>query len=306
MNKKLHILFAGEEGRIRPFVVSRWILTYSLISLGIIFITATISGVFYFSKNHILHTRIAHLESNLDQTLSENEQLHGRIAILEHTLEEPLKDAVTELSERSKIIENILATVGIDIPVKEDPKHSGGPFTQLPEVSFEDFVIYEELLHKVDRYLETIQPVPLGFPVSGVITSKFGKRLDPFNKKPAFHSGIDIMNRTGTEIRATADGRVMRQGYDSKYGRYVLIDHKNGFKTLFGHNKKVLVKNGEKIERGQVVSLLGNTGRSTGPHLHYELRYHNKAINPMKFLKVGNNVKTLAPKRTKTLKKQIS
>ena len=146
---------------------------------------------------------------------------------------------------------------------------------------------FENLTFKVDHYLDTIQSVPLGPPVPGTITSKFGKRIDPINKRMAFHSGIDIRNRRGTKIAAPADGKVVSRGYTRGYGNFLEIDHGGGFHTRYLHMKKSLVKRGEQVKRGQDIGLVGNTGRSTGPHLHYEIKYKDKAIDPIKFVRVA-------------------
>ncbi len=116
-------------------------------------------------------------------------------------------------------------------------------------------------------------------PVRGYITSGFGYRRDPFTGKIKFHRGIDIAAPIGTVIRASLDGRVAFVGYDPVIGNYMLIKHQIGYSSLYGHLHKVLVKRGYIVKRGQRIGLVGNSGRSTGPHVHFELRKNGIAIN---------------------------
>ena len=98
---------------------------------------------------------------------------------------------------------------------------------------------------------------------------------------------MDIRGRKGTDVKATGDGIVKKENYDRGHGRYVLIDHGNGFITKYAHLKKSLVKKGDVVERGQVIGLVGSTGRSTGPHVHYEFHYDDKIVNPTRFVRIA-------------------
>ncbi len=114
------------------------------------------------------------------------------------------------------------------------------------------------------------------------LTSTFGYRTDPFTKTRRLHNGIDIAGRAGMEIHATGDGLVKIAEYNRHgYGKEVLIDHGFGYTTRYAHLQDIKVQRGERVKRGQVIGTLGSSGRSTGPHLHYEVRYNNRAINPM-------------------------
>jgi murein DD-endopeptidase MepM/ murein hydrolase activator NlpD len=118
------------------------------------------------------------------------------------------------------------------------------------------------------------------FPVSGTVSSPYGRRKDPFTGEVDFHHGIDIASTAGSEIFAAADGRVVFSGWKQGYGNVVTIDHGNGYSTLYAHNEKNLVEVGEEVTADQLIAHVGSTGRSTGPHLHYEVRKNGKAINP--------------------------
>lgn len=109
-------------------------------------------------------------------------------------------------------------------------------------------------------------------PVAGRITSGFGVRKDPFTEKHKFHKGIDIACGIGTKVVASAEGTVVFSGTKKGYGKTVIVEHRNGYRTLYGHLSKLLVKNGDKVKQSQKIALSGMTGRSTGPHLHFEVR----------------------------------
>lgn len=123
------------------------------------------------------------------------------------------------------------------------------------------------------------------WPVRGRISSPFGWRRDPFNKKKDFHTGIDIKASTGTTIVASKGGTVVYSGWMGGYGRVIVIDHGGGYKTLYAHCSRLLVSRGRKVSQGQSIARVGSSGRSTGPHLHFEIRYRNSATNPLKYLR---------------------
>ena len=201
-----------------------------------------------------------------------------------------MNTAVSELNQRSELIESVMGTIGVKIKktsATKDQGNSGGPFVPDNDIS------YDGLLQQVDNYLKTIRAIPLGRPVSGKISSAFGKRNDPVNKKKAIHEGVDIKGKRGDRILATASGKVIKAMKNGGYGNYVEIDHGNGYITAYGHMQNYLVKKGERIEQGQVIGQVGSTGRSTGPHLHYEIQLNKKPIDPGKFMKVADISSTL-------------
>jgi murein DD-endopeptidase MepM/ murein hydrolase activator NlpD len=127
--------------------------------------------------------------------------------------------------------------------------------------------------------------VPSLWPVVGEITGHFGERLDPFSGEGAFHAGIDIASHYGDAIRATADGIVQEVGRRSGYGRMIVIDHGFGVTTLYGHLSAFNTEIGMAVKRGDVIGYEGQSGRSTGPHLHYEVRIYNTPVNPWRYLR---------------------
>jgi murein DD-endopeptidase MepM/ murein hydrolase activator NlpD len=126
---------------------------------------------------------------------------------------------------------------------------------------------------------------PTLWPVQGRITGSFGERIDPFSGEGAFHRGVDISSEIGTRIMAPADGIVTFSDMMNGYGRTVMIDHGNGISTLYGHMSGFAVSPGQLVHRGDTVGYVGSSGRSTGPHLHYEVRIFNTPVNPHKYLR---------------------
>lgn len=127
--------------------------------------------------------------------------------------------------------------------------------------------------------------IPNIWPVNGNLTSGFGERINPVTKKKDFHNGLDIAAKKGTNVIAPADGIVIFAGFKKKYGNLVVIDHKNGYISKYGQLSKIFVKKGEKIKKKKVIGLVGSSGISTGPHLHWEVHYKGKPVNPTKLIK---------------------
>jgi murein DD-endopeptidase MepM/ murein hydrolase activator NlpD len=198
---------------------------------------------------------------------------------------------------KTKRILGVLADLGIDAgkaPATLSPAATGGPFVPVQlrnnSSAFERQIYRINLARaQVDRLTRTLSAVPVRKPIFGEIdmSSPFGMRMDPFVKGPAIHTGIDMRGDTGDPVRATAAGTVEVAGWNGGYGKMVEIDHGNGFSTRYGHLSEVEVKTGQTVRIGQVIGKIGSTGRSTGPHLHYETRVDGDAVDPQKFLRAG-------------------
>ncbi|MFP4681841.1 MAG: M23 family metallopeptidase [Chitinispirillaceae bacterium] len=134
--------------------------------------------------------------------------------------------------------------------------------------------------------IEELSPlVPNGVPCKGIITSHFGTRTDPVFEGTAFHRGIDIADEIGSPVWSTADGRVVFAGTKRYFGNVVMVDHEaSGYATVYAHLRNFEVRKGESVTRGRRIGTLGSTGKSTGPHLHYEIRFHGQAVNPLEFM----------------------
>jgi len=176
----------------------------------------------------------------------------------------------------------------------------GGPLLPLPISFLGNDGAFDAMTTKAVASLDglasvvaVLRAVPLAEPVSGAQfekTSGFGGRFDPFTKRLAFHAGLDFGGPHGSPVRTTAPGTVVFAGYRGGYGNTVEIDHGFGIKTRYGHLAAISVRNGTKLEKGAVVGKLGSTGRSTGPHVHYEVWFDDAVRNPSKFLKAGQYV----------------
>jgi murein DD-endopeptidase MepM/ murein hydrolase activator NlpD len=128
------------------------------------------------------------------------------------------------------------------------------------------------------------ESVPSMWPVRGQISAGFGQRLDPFSGEGVFHSGVDIRVPFGTRVEVGGDGIILQAGFDGGYGNDIIVDHGNGMTTKYGHLSKIFVVVGQEVKRGQVIGAVGMTGKTTGPHLHYEVLVNDTPVNPMKYL----------------------
>ena len=201
-----------------------------------------------------------------------------------------LSELETRYHDKARRIRGVLDQLG----VKLDAPQTGGPFVPVkppPATAGFQRALFETSLARseADQLGDTLRTVPLRKPVSGEIdeTSPFGIRMDPFLHEPAMHTGIDIRGEVGEPVHATAAGRVTIAGWDGGYGNMVEIDHGNGLATRYGHLSQIEVHVGDEVRSGQTIGLIGSTGRSTGPHLHYETRIDGEPVNPEKFLEAG-------------------
>lgn len=149
------------------------------------------------------------------------------------------------------------------------------------------------------RRLMTLNDVVNAMPLASPIakndyhqTSGFGTRVDPFRGALSFHAGVDLAADSGSKVLATNDGRIDFAGWKTAYGNVVDVKHEYGFATRYGHLRSILVRPGQVVRKGQVIGIQGSTGRSTGEHVHYEVRYNDNPINPANFLKAGQDVQT--------------
>ena len=226
---------------------------------------------------------IAHLQASLDR-------LEQRQAATIDSLEEDYRS-------KARRIRGVLTELGIDAgrtTISERPGAMGGPF--VPPRAPTDANGLERQIYRINiariqlhRLTHALHRVPVRKPLEGEIdlASGFGVRQDPFNGSPAMHTGLDIHGENGDPVRASADGTVTAAGWTGGYGRAVDIDHGNGLSTRYAHLSAIEVRVGQSVKSGQIVGKVGSTGRSTGPHLHYETRVRGEAVDPQKFLRAG-------------------
>ena len=148
----------------------------------------------------------------------------------------------------------------------------------------QQFLDFDHLIKELEKKKNLLASTPSIRPVEGWVTSGFGYRESPFTGERSFHSGLDISNKPGTKIIATANGKISYASRKALLGNLVTIDHGYGRVTRYGHLEKILVKSGQQVKRGDVIGLMGNTGQSTGPHLHYEVRINGTPIDPVKYI----------------------
>jgi murein DD-endopeptidase MepM/ murein hydrolase activator NlpD len=197
---------------------------------------------------------------------------------------------------KARKMRNILADLGLDvsrIAPAAPGRATGGPFVL---ASTNNITTFDRQMYRirqargqVERLTKTLSTVPIRKPMNGELesTSGFGMRTDPFVRSLAMHTGLDFRAETGEPARATAAGTVTMAGWNGGYGRMVEIDHGNGFATRYAHLSAIDVEVGQSVRIGQIVGKVGSTGRSTGPHLHYETRVDGEAVDPQKFLRAG-------------------
>jgi murein DD-endopeptidase MepM/ murein hydrolase activator NlpD len=201
---------------------------------------------------------------------------------------------------KARRLRGVLSDLGLDagkIAVAGAGGATGGPFVpvRLPAQTHNFEQRLQRVSHaraQVDRLTRTLSTLPVRRPLSGDIelSSGFGVRSDPFTRSPAMHTGLDFQGDIGDPVRATANGTVTAAGWSGGYGKVVDIDHGNGFSTRYGHLSAIDVQVGQTVKIGQAIGKLGSTGRSTGPHLHYETRVRGEAVDPQKFLRAGQRL----------------
>ncbi len=228
-----------------------------------------------FRQQHFMNA-VRHMTRNKIRALEKAVEMTGMDDEVSSIIDKAL---IQELAENKARVEASLA--------------QGGPFEpyegQLDEKATEETVL-REVSYLVEM-ADIIQSLPIQRPMRGArYTSGFGKRIDPFKRRLAQHNGIDYAGPLGSKIYATAAGKVTYIGYKGSYGRTVDIDHGNGFMTRYSHLSRILVKKGAEVEAGKAIGIQGTTGRSTGHHLHYEVRYHGIPVNPSRFIKAGTHV----------------
>jgi murein DD-endopeptidase MepM/ murein hydrolase activator NlpD len=188
-------------------------------------------------------------------------------------------------------ISSVLEDAGLKV---EDGRDGiGGPLVPIDNPALFETKVKEldEAIDLLDRMKSEARRLPIANPSPGhSISSIFGVRKDPLLGTPAMHSGMDFRAPIGSDARATAAGTVISAGWNGGYGRMVEVQHTGGFTTRYGHLSKILVKKGQELSAGDVVGKVGSSGRSTGPHLHYEVRRNGDALNPVRFLKAGKKV----------------
>lgn len=202
----------------------------------------------------------------------------------------------SDAEDKASAMQEIIRQAGLKIE-ENGTDDVGGPYAAPSGGETDPFNLsltsLDNALNRLDVVKETATALPFGNPAPGrAITSRFGNRMDPFLGRPALHTGIDFRAETGADVKSTGAGRVTVAENSGGYGNMVEIDHGQGVSTRFGHLSAILVRAGDRVEAGDVIGRAGSTGRSTGPHVHYEVRRNDTPVDPMRFLIAGAELKT--------------
>ena len=295
LRKRYYIIFVAreEDGRLRKIPVP---LHYAYV-----FVAAAVVGAFTLAGMAGSYSRMLLKTASFDQVRSQREALRKDYQQLEAVAQQKevqaasLGSLASEVTALYGIRQSRLSktTTAISNPVDDD---SSLTFSDAAFMASFDQLSALRTTALSGQLFRATQPgvgnwvnlvnAPSLWPVVGSITSSFGERQDPFNGEGAFHTGIDIATSYGAAVRAPADGVVIKDSFGNGYGREIIIDHGNGIETLFGHLSGFAVTDGQHVTRGQVIGYVGSSGRSTGPHLHYEVRIRDTPVNPHKYLRL--------------------
>jgi murein DD-endopeptidase MepM/ murein hydrolase activator NlpD len=227
------------------------------------------------------------------------ERENGQLARVNQELEETVAEVQSRLDEFEQRTARLALAAGMETGALEaaDPEEAedrvgrGGPYSRVPEAP-EQLALQEAWIadsldrveERLDDQLRRYASTPSVAPAMGILTDGFGRRRDPFTGRTAFHQGLDISARRGTPVAAPADGVVVFAGREGGFGRVVRLAHGFGYTTVYGHLDKILVTPGDEVRRGDTIGQIGSSGRSTGPHLHYEVHVDGKPVNPLYYI----------------------
>jgi len=271
--EKTTILFVNKNAEpLKPVQVSsKLIANWKKYLAGLFLLFLSLIGIIvYLTSNNLQQIRVQ---------LALTKKLHLMHSLISEVDTGAMRKKFTKIDEDLSSINGFLKARGIQPAIKEP---EGGETDN-------DILSPEEVTDFYDTYLKrivyNIAYTPLGLPFPGSVTSTFGHRENPFGGTAVeTHKGLDISGPMGAPVKAMAKGEVSFAGIKGGFGNCIILKHGNGFETLYGHLSKILVSVGEQINVGQQIGKIGSTGRSTGPHLHYEVHLNGKQINPASFL----------------------
>lgn len=295
-NSKISILIVPHTKKVKRLLIPQWLPKATLLLFSTLFlISFTYLGNTYISQSKLKQER--------DEKISIINDLETKNNIKDIELAK-LKSINTNLNKKTVEVDEKLSE--IDVLQKKlermadikSPSRGGSSRESIHTESIdpdEDMEIIKEVLEDkvielevfiddVENKFESLKSIPNSRPTNGRLTSKFGNRSNPFGRGYQFHYGIDIANSRNTKIFSAGKGVVIFSGYKGGYGRTIIIDHGNGYKTLYAHNNSLLVNRGDKVEKKQLIAKMGSTGSSTGNHLHFEIHRNDQPINPYDIL----------------------
>jgi murein DD-endopeptidase MepM/ murein hydrolase activator NlpD len=290
------IVVSDHSQAVRKFRLRRSWLSNGAVVLGVFLLLGLLSGGHYLTllgvgaENRVLKEENAQLRS---QILLVQEKVAHISATLDRVerFDAKLRTAVTQLQdpERNLAIGPVGQPGDSGIPgpgpaAQENLSALPSKLSTLEGEAARQESSLRELQEYFDDQKSLLASTPSVWPAHGWVTSEFGVRVDPYTAEHMMHPGIDIATPTGQAVFAPSDGTVVFLGTEGGYGKVLVIDHGYGVKTRYGHLSEIFVKLGERVKRGARVAAVGNTGRSTGPHLHYEVRVNGIPENPRKFI----------------------
>ncbi|MBD1427515.1 M23 family metallopeptidase [Sphingobacterium arenae] len=281
LKKKTAVLFVEPDGtstkrmQVPTYVITHW---KKVLGAAIALTVITVLSVVYVVKQQTTEKYIRVYDQKINKLKAENRLLELDEFNNQLTTEE-IKKSFSSIDSTIDRINQKMKKRGLK-EIKMNP-NMGGPVEKGEDDLVELSIFYKKQLEDLESKLEGL---PLGKPHHGRITSPYGYRRNPFtNRGREMHQGVDLKGRTGDPVKSTAKGRVTFAGWKGAYGYVVMVKHKNGYETRYAHLTRTRVKRGQAVEAGDIVGLLGSTGRSTGPHLHYEVLLNNRKLNPSKY-----------------------
>ena len=242
----------------------------------------------------VLAVSLAYLAHQHMQTRSQAEQLAAEVTQLQNLTSAEIETKLQDLSRSEASVaalQQYLKARGVNVPTRKSENRPGQPLEAAggPEIKLSAPLPYAQAFsEETDKLLQLARTIPLGKPHGGTITSEYGVRPNPFSGRGSeFHNGLDFRGNIGEPVYSTADGVVVFSGSQNGYGLVVKIRHGHGYQTVYAHLSAIDVADGQKVKAGQAIGKLGNTGRSTGPHLHYEVRRHEETTDPEQFLSLN-------------------
>ena len=292
MSKRYTFLIIPHKSGKRPieFNIHRWVIAAS----GVLFV----ASVLVFGGSMLYSAKMAKVSAKYNQLETRNLKILEKLD--EYTEKtESLKGTIYSLRDRDQEIRHMLGLrpnnryfpndvkkkiVNSNDPLKVALNNLHNNLTFIESYTQSQNRSYENLSQTIVSLKHAFDQTPSIWPLYGMIAAGFGYRIHPITGQTEFHQGVDITAFVGAPVRATASGIVVQAGWDGAYGNKAMIDHHNGLRTVYAHLSRFIVHVGDRVQKGQLIALAGSTGLSTGPHVHYELHYHNTIINPVRYL----------------------
>lgn len=303
LKKKWHLILGKTEG---TNLVNASFSNYSgiaLLTIMFVFLLMVTASVMFLVRWHVHFPQIEQVRAENKILRSEVDRLMTEIDSITFRLEQ-----MQEWEEQLRLERNLdsinrdvremgsggLPQIEVDFPElgKETNLNLNMLWNSVRELDARSKFAYEareSLLENVSLQEEMYRYTPSIYPAFGRISSPYGWRTHPVTGRRDFHRGLDISNGPNSPIYVTADGTIREVGYNRFYGRYIVVDHRFGYQTMYAHMNKAHVERGQKVTRGDIIGAMGSTGRSTGSHLHYEVRKYRKTVNPYHYLNKMEN-----------------